>query len=111
MGAENRWMTPVAMTLLLTLVGLAGCAPAGDSEGGSTESGMPQMTQEGGERWSYQDWPTGPLPRGGRLAQAAPQHRSLSRGLDLGVLRRRVRRVTGPDLDRDAGRAPPSGRG
>ena len=60
MGAKHRWTIPVAMTLLLTLVGVAGCAPAGDSEGGSTESGMSQMTQAGGERWSYQDWPTGP---------------------------------------------------
>ena len=44
----------IVTVLLLAVVGLVSCAPAGDDNMANSD------TRIVGERWSYHDWPTGP---------------------------------------------------
>ena len=44
----------IVMTPLLTVIGLASCAPAGNGDMANPDA------RAVGERWSYHDWPTGP---------------------------------------------------
>jgi len=52
MSGTRSWRTAM---LLVSSLGMAACPPAGEE--GGTPAGGPGAT---GERWSYQDWPTGP---------------------------------------------------
>ncbi|MCH8813365.1 MAG: hypothetical protein IID07_16195, partial [Gemmatimonadetes bacterium] len=49
---------PLLMVLLLMVAGLASCDQAGNQ--GVGEAQAPGMEAAGMDRWSYQDWPTGP---------------------------------------------------
>ena len=72
MGGQSRSAKPMAMALLLLVAGLTGCDQAANS-------GVGEAQAAGADRWSYQDWPTGPY----QVAQGWP--RSLRRRSALDV--------------------------
>ena len=62
MGGQSRSAKPMAMALLLLVAGLTGCDQAANS-------GVGEAQAAGADRWSYQDWPTGPY----QVAQGWPR--------------------------------------
>ena len=74
----------LAASALLSMFSLAGC--------GGTNSEAPKSEAKSAQRWSYQDWPTGPYKVVEGWPKPLTRHAPLSRRMDLGIVRRSLRR-------------------
>ena len=76
---------------LLTAFAAVGCSGASEAPPSATEA-------KPASRWSHQDWPTGHYKVVEGWPKPLPDTRHSHAGMDMGILRRSLRREPGPNL-------------